>query len=457
MKTAIDVLLDRAVGASTLFNRYEAAKVQHIIECVAEVGEEHAEFYAQWAVAETGYGNVEDNVKKNLGVSTGLLTRYRAASFIEPRSDHRKNIIQFPKPAGVILVLVPSSNPVMTVYYAAMTGLMTRNVIVFSAHPKVAKLSAHVARQLTRAAVVAGAPRQVIQVSEPGIDALNGLMQAKEVDLILATGGAGRVRAAYRSGKPVLGMGPGNVPCYVHDSADIPEAAAHITSSNRFDHGLPCVCESVIFADEAIDGSLKEALVDRGGCFIAGEDEKKLRSYLFDREAGKRFNDEAIGKSASWIAERAGISVLAATTNLLVEIDRIGFEEPLSLEKLFPVMGYKRVACVEQAVEQAVSMVTLAGRGHSAVIHGREEDVVLRYAAALPVCRISVNTQGVEGAGGVSTHLTPGPMVGTGFFGGSSIDENLGPQHLVQWSRVGYPRTTTLPDVERSATEADPR
>ena len=129
----------------------------------------------------------------------------------------------------------------MTVYYAAMTGLMTRNVIVFSAHPKVAKLSAHVARQLTRAAVVAGAPQQVIQVSEPGIDALNGLMRAKEVDLILATGGAGRVRAAYRSGKPVLGMGPGNVPCYVHDSADIPEAAAHITSSNRFDLSALCM------------------------------------------------------------------------------------------------------------------------------------------------------------------------------------------------------------------------
>jgi len=283
----------------------------------------------------------------------------------------------------------------------------------------------------------AGAPAGAIQtIRHPGILPLNHLMESKRVGVILATGGPGRVHAAYRSGNPAIGMGPGNVACFVHESADIVTAAEHIIASNSFDHALPCVCESVVLADNAIQVPLKAALDAAGGYFVANEEEHKLRAYLF-HDGG--LNPAAVGKSALWLAEQAGFSVSEGTKSLIVEIETLEENEPLSKEKLFPVLGYIVVDGVRSAIDMASAMLDMVGKGHSAVIHSNDPAVVARYAAALPVCRISVNTPGVEGSSGFSTNLTRGPVIGTGFFGGSSVDDNVGPKYLVQWSRVAYP------------------
>ncbi|NEQ98063.1 MAG: aldehyde dehydrogenase family protein [Cyanothece sp. SIO2G6] len=433
----VEHILDNAARAADILGCYTTSQVQPIIEAVAQVGQEKAEFYAEWLVKETGYGNIQDNVKKNLDCSVGLLKRYRTADFIQPVIDDEKKIVRFPKPAGTIVALVPSTNPVMTVYYKAMISLMTRNTVIFSPHPAAQNCSVHVIDCIAQAAAQAGAPAAAIQtIRQPSLHALNYLMESPRISVILATGGPNRVRAAYSSGNPAMGMGPGNVPCFVHKSADIPIAATQIIASNSFDHALPCVGESVVLADHAIHPQLVTALDQSGGYFVPNEAVQKLRHYLF-LDTG--LNPEAIGKSAVWIAQKAGFSVPENTKSLLVEIDHVGIDEPLSREKLFPVMGYIQVSGIQGAIATALNMLNLIGKGHSAVIHSHDPAIVARYAAALPVCRIAVNTQGVEGSSGVSTHLTRGPVIGTGFFGGSSVDDNIGPQYLVQWSRAAYP------------------
>lgn len=449
----VHLLLERAEKAAHVFSRYPTKQVKQIVEAMVEAGKEKAEFYAEWLVSETGSGNVSDNVKKNLDCSVGLLNRYRIADFIEPKIDEEKKIMSFPKPAGVIAALIPSTNPVMTVYYKAIISVMTRNAIIFSPHPAGQNCSIHVVDLMAEVAEQAGAPSGVIQtIRQPSLLALNALMASPKISAILATGGPKRVREAYRSGNPAMGMGPGNVPCFVHESADIERAAAQIITSNSFDHALPCVCESVVLADRTIAPQLKVALGRSGGYFVTDEAAQKLRNYLF-LETG--LNRKAIGKSALWIAQKVGFSVPKDTKSLLVEIHAVGDREPLSQEKMFPVMGYIQVDGIEGAIERAVAMLEAIGKGHSAVIHSDDPAIVARYAAALPVCRIAVNTQGVQGSSGVSTNLTMGPVIGTGFFGGSSVDDNIGPQYLVQWSRAAYPADSKVSLQDRAEAIAE--
>lgn len=457
LQREVEHLLDKAEKAARIFSTYTAARVQTIIEALGRAGSDSAEFYAEWLVRETGYGNVPDNIKKNLDSSVGLLERYRAADFIEPVIDYENKIVSFPKPAGIIVALIPSTNPVMTVYYKAIVSMMTRNTVIFSPHPAAKECSIHVVNLMAEIAEKAGAPKGAIQtIINPGIVPLNLLMESPRIGLILATGGPGRVRAAYRSGNPAIGMGPGNVPCFVHESADIAVAAKQIIASNSFDNGLPCVCESVVLADRPINPQLKAAMGKSGGYFVAGEAEQKLRAYLFPNA---EVNRAAQGKSAVWIARQAGFPVPEGTKSLLVEIETANQYEPIAKEKVFPVMGYMAVDGVEAAINTALAMLDFIGKGHSAVIHSNDPTVVARYSLALPVCRIAVNAQGVEGSSGVATNLTRGPVIGTGFFGGSSVDDNVGPKYLVQWSRAAYATDSeiSMGDMEKAVAQCRDR
>ena len=442
----ITYLLDTAEKAADSFNTYSTAQIKSILHALGEAGKEKARFYAKWSVEDTGRGNIDDNIKKLRFCITDLANRYSPADFIEPVTDREKNMISFPKPAGILAALIPGTNPMMTIYYKTLFSIMTRNVIIFSPHPAAKACAIDAVDFMARIAEDAGAPKGTIQILRmEGISYLNDLMEAPKVNLILATGGPGRVKAAYRSGNPALGMGPGNAPCYVHQSADIRTAAQQIIRSNSFDHALPCVCESVIIADRDIDASLQKAIGSSGGYFIPIKDEHALYEFLYPEG---QMNTEAIGKSAAWIAEQAGITIPPDVKSLIVKINQVVKDQPLSQEKMFPVMGYIVVDGIEQAIDTALAMLQHSGKGHSAIIHSNDPSVVSRYATIMPVCRIAVNTQGVEGSGGMSTHLTPGPMVGTGFFGGSSVDDNISPKHLIQWCRVAYPKDAVLAEVE---------
>jgi acyl-CoA reductase-like NAD-dependent aldehyde dehydrogenase len=313
---------------------------------------------------------------------------------------------------------------------------LTRNAIIISPHPMAKACCADAAKLLAKAAEDAGAPDGVIQVIEdPSLPIVETVMKSDRIDVILATGGTPVVRAAYSSGNPAIGVGPGNVPAYVDETADVTRAAKAIADSKAFDNGILCTNESAIIAHGAIAQALEQEL-KRNGCHILSEAERdQLEKILFPE--GK-FEIALIGKSADLIAEKAGFRVPARTKVLVAPLERIGDDYPLSREKLCPVIGLYAAATREAAMIACRAMTRRSGGGHSASIHARDPQIILRYGEVMNVLRISVNVGNSLGASGFETHLAPTMTIGTGYFGRSSVAENVGPQHLVQWVKMAW-------------------
>lgn len=447
----IEELYNTAEKAAEQYSTYSKEQVEKIVQAVVAGAEEKAAFYADWAVRETGFGNVEAKTAKNLAASVGIANYYDIAKYVEPSVDTEKKIITIPKPAGVVLAPMPCTNPVMTVYFKVIANLVARNAVILCPHPAALECCVHSAEFLSDIAEAAGAPKGTIQIlKEPSITVVNRLMQDPRTSLIMATGGPGLVHAAYSSGNPAVGVGPANVACYVDSTADLTKAGADVVIGNSFDYGLPCTCESVVLAEKSIATELKKTIAAGHGWFATGDDEQKLRDYLFPGGAN---NPAALGKSAQWIGKQAGVAIPEDAQSIVIEIHEISHQEPVSKEKMFPILGFCQIDDgIEAGIENALSMLDLMGKGHSAVIHTTNPDSVVKYTAALPVCRIAVNTAGMTGNAGLSSNLPPTGAVGTGFFGGSSADENIGPQHLVQHTFVAYcsDESIQMGDIESS-------
>ncbi len=436
-------MLQRAHWAAGAFATYDRASVLHIAEAVAHAAHAQSRHYAEWAVRETGFGVVEHKVVKNEASSLGILERYRAEDLVSPRIDAASKILALPRPAGVVLALTPSTNPVSSVFFKVILALLTRNAVVVSPHPMARECCADAARLLAAAAVEAGAPDGAIQVvDEPTIPLVEALMSDPATDVIVATGGTAVVRAAYRSGNPALGVGPGNVPVLVDATADLAAAARLIADSKAFDNSLLCTNESVLIVQDTAADRLLRELQRQQAALLDDAARDRLRAYLFP---DGRLNGEAIGKDAAWIADRAGLRVPPRTKVLLAPIELVVTEEPFSREKLCPVLAVTRTESPERGVEAARAVVRLGGAGHSAAIHSTDERVILRYAARVPVLRIAVNVGNSAGSAGLSTNLAPSMTLGTGFVGRSAIGENLEPRHLVNWTRVAYNADDSVP------------
>lgn len=433
----IDQFYTVAEQAVQAFGQFSTEQVEKIVNAVAEAAAEKAEFYAEWTVRETGYGNVPDKIAKNMATSVGLRDTYNVADFVEPSIDFEKKIITIPKPAGVVLAPMPCTNPIMSVNFNVLAHLVTRNSIIMCPHPAAKECCTHAARFLAEVAEKAGAPKGCIQImAEPDIALVNMLMKDPRTSLIMAIGGPGLVYAAYSSGNPAVGVGAGNVAVYVDSTADIEKAGADVVVGNSFDYGLPCTCESVVLADRAIAAQLKSAMVVNGAWFAEGKDNQKLRDFLFPDGVS---NPAALGKSPQWIGEKSAVSVPENTKSIVMELSQLGHDEPVSKEKMFPVLGFFVIdGGVDNAIEHAMTMLNMMGKGHSAVVHTTDPNVVVKYSSALPVCRIAVNSAGMTGNAGMTTNLAETGAVGTGFFGGSSTSENIGPMHLVQYTKVAY-------------------
>ena len=400
--------------------------------------------YGDWAVRETGFGVAEHKKLKNELSSLPLVAHYRDWDFINPRQDSETGIVEVPKPAGVIFALVPSTNPIATIYFKVLSALMTRNAIVISPHPAARACSIDAVRTLAKAAEEAGAPEATVQVIEEiSLPLITEFMRSAKTNLILATGGTAMVRAAYSSSNPAIGVGPGNAPVFVDASADLPRAAAHIVDSKSSDNSVLCTSESVVVVLEPAAQGLMKALGKCGAHICSAEETDRLRRYLF-HERG--FNVEALGRDATWIANQAGVKVAGRTKILVTPIDMIGVGEDLSREKLCPVLGFYRATSVEQALMQARALLRFAGAGHSAAIHSTDNQTIMDYAAAVEVYRVVVNAPCSLGAAGFATNLAPTFTVGTGFLGRSAIGENIGPQHLVHWTRIAWNK-----DIEPAA------
>jgi acyl-CoA reductase-like NAD-dependent aldehyde dehydrogenase len=425
----------RAAWASRYYRSFSRDAVMAIAEAVARAGHEKAGHFADLAVAETGFGVVEHKKIKNELCTHALLDHYRDLDLVTPRIDAELKIVELPKPAGVVFALAPATNPVATVYYKAMLAILSRNAIVISPHPVAKSVSAAAARHLAEAAEAAGAPSGLIQcVEEPSIPLVQDIMSSDRINVIIATGGTAMVRAAYSSGNPALGVGPGNAVAYVDPSAGVDAAARCLVESKSFDNSILCTNESVVLTLDSNRGNMERALRSAGAHVCNEADTDRLRDYLFGKGS---LNLAAIGKSATWIAERAGIRVSPSARILVPVVATPGQDDLLFREKLCPVLTMTSAVDFQQALTFA-KHTARRGAGHSAAFHGEDTTRLVRFSQEMPVYRVVVNAPCSQGAAGFGTHLPPSFTIGTGFAGRSSIGENVGPQHLVQWTRIAY-------------------
>ena len=388
-------------------------------------------------------GVAEHKRRKNQACSRGLVERYAVDDFVGARINVERKLVEVPKPAGVVLALTPSTNPIATVYFKVLLCLMTRNAVVVSPHPVARRVSVDAVSLMARSAIAAGAPDGCIQVvEEPTIPLIEGLMADPGTDVIVATGGTAVVRAAYRSGNPSLGVGPGNVPAFVDASADVARAASCLAESKSFDNSILCTNESTLIVEERVGDALASALARHGAHVLDAESTDRVRAACYPEG---RIDTMLAGKDAAVLAQAAGVRIPPGTRVLVAPFPLIVPEEPLTHEKLFPLLGMVRVADAQRGIEAARALLRIGGAGHSAVIHSRDPTTILAYGAALRVLRVTVNAPGSTGSSGLDTHLALAMTVGTGFFGHSSLTENLQPRDLLQWTRVAYAADPDVP------------
>ena len=445
-------LARRAKAAAPALAELSQDRIDAIVDACAAAATAQAEVFARMAVDETGYGIVADKIQKNLFSSE---TIYR---FIRPmktvgivaRYDDRK-VIEIAEPFGVVAGIVPSTNPTSTAIYKILIALKARCPIVLSPHPSAAKSITRVAEIMCEAACRAGAPEGVVNwMTVMSLEGTQELMKARETAVILATGGMGLVRAAYSSGKPAYGVGPGNAPCYIERSANVPKAVADIITGKTFDNGVLCSSPNSVVMDEAIAGEAKREFQQRGGYFLSQAEADQLARVLVTPQ--RLPNPKMVGKSAMVVAEIAGIKVPEGTRVLIAELQGVGRDYPLSIEKLCPVLSSYVVRDWREGCERSMQILRYGGMGHTMSIHSEDEKIILEFGLRKPAFRISVNTPSTFGSIGLTTGLDPSMTLGCGGWGGNITSDNISPKHLLNIKRVAW---ETKP-VNRAGATAEP-
>ncbi|MFL6563202.1 MAG: aldehyde dehydrogenase family protein, partial [Bacillus sp. (in: firmicutes)] len=425
-------------------------QVDKIVKRVAEAAAAKSPELAQMAVEETGMGVVEHKQMKN---EVGSLAVYESIKDEKTvgiiNEDRVKKIIEVAAPYGVIAGIVPTTNPTSTAIFKTIIALKTRNGIVFSPHPRAVKCTIAALNICLEAAIEAGAPEGIVGwISNPTMAATTELMKHSDIDLILATGGKDLVRAAYSSGKPAYGVGPGNVPVYIEKSANISQAVKMIADSKSFDNGTICATEQSIIVDRNVQQITIRELKQNGAYFLT-EEEKVVVEKVISPVTGK-LNPNIVGQSARKIAEFAGISVPFETRILIAEETRIGKDVPFSIEKLSPIFALYTADGVDHAKEICLKLLNLGGRGHSLSLHTNDDSIARDFALEMPVSRLLVNTLSSIGAVGATTGLLPSMTLGCGSFGGNITSDNVSARHLINIKRLAYgTKEVTIPKPEK--------
>ena len=420
--------------AANQLAHFNEEQIDHILQNMVKVAEENAQVLASMAVEETGFGKVCDKVYKNHIASALLYEQIKDAKTIGViDADEKSQVISIAEPVGLLMGIVPSTNPTSTVIYKSMIAIKARDAIVFSPHPAAAKCTALAIQLMNQAAVDAGAPENVIQgISLSSMAATNELMHAPEVAMIIATGGPGMVKAAYSSGKPALGVGAGNSPAYIERTARVADAVRRIIASKTFDNGTICASEQSIICETVNHDEVVAEFKRQGGYFMTEDECKKVCALLFRN--GHSMSPKFVGHSPQSIAEAAGIHIPEGTKVLIGEQHGVGDAWPLSYEKLTTVLGFYTVSNWEEACDLSIELLQ-NGIGHTMSIHTTDKDIVRKFSVK-PASRILVNTGGSQGGTGVITGLDIALTLGCGTWGGSSVSENVGPQHLINVKRV---------------------
>ena len=413
-------------------------KLDEIVEAVAKAFSAAAVELAELAVRETGFGNVSDKATKNRFASETVAETIRNMRCVGVlKEDPREKLWEVGVPVGVICGIVPSTNPTSTVCYKSLIALKSGNTIVFSPHPKAVSCTLRAAKIVAEAAEKAGAPRGAVScLSLVSMAGCQELMGAKEVKLILATGGPGMVKAAYSSGKPAIGVGAGNGPAYIHTSADVKKALACIRKSKTFDNGTVCASEQSIIVERSMEEKVRSTAKDMGFYFMSKEEAGRLAKLLF-RPTGA-LNPEIVGKEAVRLAEMAGFPVPQGTKILVAREEQAGPNYPYSMEKLCPVLAFYVMENEDAVLDKVVEVLEHEGAGHTFAMHADNRDVVEKFAKKVPVSRFLVNTPAALGGIGATTGLFPALTLGCGAVGGSSSSNNIGPHDLVNIRRVAW-------------------
>ncbi len=443
-------LIAAAKRAQAEFAGFSQEQVDAVCRSMAEAGAANAERLAKMAVEETGFGKWQDKVLKNL---LGSTMTWESAKNLKTigilREDREKRVLEVGAPMGVVAALIPSTNPTSTVMYKCIISLKAGNAIVISPHPNALKCITETAKIMEKAARDAGAPAGIIQyITLPTMDATNALLKHKDIGIILATGGEAMVKAAYSSGNPALGVGPGNGPSFIEKSADIRMAVKHIIDSKTFDNGTICASEQSIVTEECISARVEEEVRAQGGYFLNQTESDRLKGFIM--RANGTMNPKIVGRDAKAIAEMAGFSIPEGTKVLVSRQTTVGKDNPYSREKLCPILAYYVEDSWENACERCVQILNNEGIGHTMTIHSQDEHVIREFALKKPVMRLLVNTPGALGGVGALTGLQPALTLGCGAVGGSATSDNIGPMNLINIRRVAY-GLHELEDLRRMA------
>ena len=442
IKEMIDKLADNANKALQEYMKLDQEQVNKIVKAMAMAGLEHHRELAKLAFEETKRGVYEDKIIKNLFATEYIwhsIKYEKTVGIIE--ENELEGYVEVAEPIGIVAGVTPVTNPTSTTMFKSLICAKSRNPIIFGFHPSAQKSSVAAAKVLRDAAIKAGAPENCIQwIEHPSIEATSALMNHPLVSLILATGGSGMVRAAYSCGKPALGVGPGNAPCYIEKTANINRACTDLMLSKTFDNGMICASEQAVIVDNEIHEQFEQYMKENNCYFLNPEETKKVSDFVINSEKGA-VNPAVVGQPATWIAKQAGVNVPEKTKILIAKLDGVGPEYPLSREKLSPVLAYYVVNSTKEGFERCKQMLEFGGLGHSAIIHSKNEEIIKEFGNEMKVGRIIANSPSSQGAiGDIYNTNTPSLTLGCGSYGNNSTTSNVSTVNLINKKKIAKRR-----------------
>jgi len=429
-------LVEAAHRAQAQVAEFDQTKIDRICEAMARAALSEAARLGAMAVEETGYGIPADKQEKNRFAAEDVWNYFRGLRTKGIVSES-KDVVEIASPRGVVAGVIPSTNPTSTAIFKILIAIKSRNTVVLSPHPSAAKCINETARVMRDAGVKEGLPGDAIGcMTTATIEGTETLMKHKQTAVILATGGIGLVRAAYSSGKPAFGVGPGNVPVCIERTADVPKAVQDILTGKCFDNGTICASEQAVICDAAVEQSVREQFKLQGAHFLSAAEADQLGRVVATPQ--RSLNPAVVGRSVEVIAKMAGLSVPPGTICLLADVAGVGRDYPLSMEKLSPILAFYVVDGLQACATRAQEVLAYGGMGHTAGIHTRSREAAVRFGAEMPASRITVNTPTTHGAIGFSTALPPSMTLGCGSWGGNVTSDNVSPLHLMDIKRVAF-------------------
>lgn len=428
--------VEAAHKAQAELAKFDQAKIDRICEAMARTALREAARLGAIAVEETGYGIPQDKQEKNRFAAEDVWNYFRGLRTVGVVSE-TKDVVEIVSPRGVVAGVIPSTNPTSTAIFKVLIAIKSRNAIVLSPHPSAARCINETVRVMREAGIKEGLPPDTIAcMTTATIEGTEALMKHKQTAVILATGGIGLVRAAYSSGKPAFGVGPGNVPVFVERTADVPKAVQDILTGKCFDNGTICASEQSVVCDAPIENAVREQFKAQGGHFLSAAEADQLGKLVATPQ--RSLNPAIVGKSVEVIAKMAGLSVPPGTRCLLADVGGVGRDFPLSMEKLSPILAFYVVDGLVRGAERSNEILHYGGMGHTAGIHTRSREAAVRFGSEMPASRVTVNTPTTHGAIGFSTALPPSMTLGCGSWGGNVTSDNVSPLHLMDIKRVAF-------------------